>query len=258
MAQFSHMLKTLVVTPAEEKKNPAARAREIRLLRATEIQLRAASCQIIKPKEVSADPWFHPDVIVVSSSGVEAVMEVKVVSRTYPNTPIVVAGYGLKESIAARAFEAGATVVVPVSVLSKAVSNLSRVVSASETLGTPKSLLESSFIKEFHDPRTGHLDARRITESFGISLSTLANALGLTPSALSKRATARTAQDGMRQLEFAWAALRRLLGSDDLVRAWLNAAHLDLDGKPPIALLAKGSVKAFTDYVMSALAGQPT
>jgi len=76
-----------------------------------------------------------------------------------------------------------------------------------------------------------------------------------TPSALSKRPHARAA---LREIEFAVAALRRLLGSDARVRAWLNAPHPDLGGDAPLALLMKGSAKDLADYVRSALSGQPT
>jgi hypothetical protein len=54
------------------------------------------------------------------------------------------------------------------------------------------------------------------------------------------------------------AALRRLLGSDARVRAWLNAPHPDLGGDAPLALLTKGSAKDLADYVRGALSGQPT
>src|SRR6202050_2636302 len=47
----------------------------------------------------------------------------------------------------------------------------------------------------------------------------LAKAVGLTPSALSKRPHAKAAQDALREIEFAVAAVRRLLGSDARVRA---------------------------------------
>jgi hypothetical protein len=85
-----------------------------------------------------------------------------------------------------------------------------------------------------------------------------AKAVGLTPLALSKRPHARAAQDALREIEFAMAALRRLLGSDARVRAWLNAPHPDLGGDAPLALLTKGSAKDLADYVRSALSGQPT
>lgn len=82
--------------------------------------------------------------------------------------------------------------------------------------------------------------------------------VGLTASALSKRPHAKGAQDALRQLEFAVAALRHLLGPDSRVRAWLNAPHPGLGGDAPVALLMRGSARDLADYVRRALAGQPT
>ena len=113
-------------------------------------------------------------------------------------------------------------------------------------------------VEEFHDKATGRLDSDAVARGLGISVSGLAKAVGLTPSALSKRPHARAAQDALREIEFAVAALRRLLGSDTRVRAWLNAPHPDLGGDAPLALLTKGSAKDLADYVRGAVSGQPT
>ncbi len=112
-------------------------------------------------------------------------------------------------------------------------------------------------VEEFHDKATGRLDSDAVARGLGISVSGLAKAVGLTPSALSKRPHARAAQGALREIEFAVAALRRLLGSDARVRAWLNAPHPDLKGRPA-GSSSKGSVKDLADYVRGAVSGQPT
>lgn len=112
-------------------------------------------------------------------------------------------------------------------------------------------------VPEFH-VESGPIDAAKVAAAFNLTPSALAKPIGVTPSALSRRTTARAAQKGLRELEFVWAALRQEFGSDDQIRAWLNAPHPDLGGEPPLALLTKGSATALADYVRSALAGQPT
>lgn len=112
-------------------------------------------------------------------------------------------------------------------------------------------------VPEFH-VKDGPIDAAKVAAVLKLAPSALAKPLGVTPSALSRRTTARAAQKGLREIEFVWAALRQELGSDDQIRAWLNAPHPDLDGEPPLALLTRGSATALADYVRSALAGQPT
>jgi hypothetical protein len=113
-------------------------------------------------------------------------------------------------------------------------------------------------VEAFHDRATARLDAGAVARGLGIPVSGLAKAVGLTASALSKRPHAKGAQDALRQIEFAMAALRRLLGPDSRVRAWLNAPHPDLGGDVPLALLMKGSARDLADYVLGALARQPT
>ena len=145
---------------------------------------------------------------------------------------------------------------VPLGALGDAIANLAQVFEA----GKPKEehALGETMVEEFHDQATGRLDSDAVARGLGISVSGLAKAVGLTPSALSKRPHAKAAQDALREIEFAVAALRRLLGSDTRVRAWLNAPHPDLGGDAPLALLTKGSTKDLADYVRGALSGQPT
>jgi hypothetical protein len=117
---------------------------------------------------------------------------------------------------------------------------------------------EGYVVPKFHVGPKGFIDAGRVAKAFGLSLSALARALDVTPSALTKRKTASAAQAGLRKLEFVWAVLRKELASEAKVRAWLNASHPELDNEPPRALLSQGSIAALADFVESGLAGQPT
>ncbi len=176
--------------------------------------------------------------------------------RAFPNTAIVITSRSLSGERSADVYRAGATAVVPLGALGDAIANLAQVFK----VGSPgkASTLDETMVEEFHDRATGRLDSDAVARGLGISVSGLAKAVGLTPSALSKRPHARAAQDALREIEFAVAALRRLLGSDARVRAWLNAPHPDLGGNAPLALLTKGSAKDLADYVRGALSGQPT
>jgi hypothetical protein len=250
---FVIMMNALVIRPTEEEHRfPDKAAKEM----SAPLEKAGYSVKVTNPDQKPAYPSFRPDVVVVGSSGLHAAIEVTAVSQMFPNIPVVVAAFGLSKIALARAIEAGATVVVPIELLGNALANLSRVLS--RPVLAPDSHFGRDIVAEFHDRRTGQLNASRIAKALDISLAALARSIGVTPSALSKRPTARAAQDGLREIEFSWATLSRLLGSDELARAWLNAAHPDLEGQPPIVLLTKGSAKALADYLRSALAGQPT
>ena len=197
-----------------------------------------------------------PDLIVAGlGKHGTAVLQVKGLRRRFPGIAIVITSGKLSREISAQVYRAGATAVVPLGALDDAIANLAKVFQA----GKPKDdrALEI-VVEEFHDKATGRLDSDAVARGLGISVSGLAKAVGLTPSALSKRPHAKAAQDALREIEFAVAALRRLLGSDARVRAWLNASHPDLGGDAPLALLTKGTAKDLADYVRGALSGQPT
>jgi transcriptional regulator with XRE-family HTH domain len=157
------------------------------------------------------------------------------------------------ERFVAEAYAAGATSVVPAERVDVAWKNLLRVLSEAKGAGAVR--VHEAFVRGFHDP-SGRLDAARVAEATGLTLSQVAQAIGVTPSALSKRATAGAAQAGLRELEFSWATLLDMLGEDELARAWLHAGHPDFSGKPPLDYLTEGGAKRLADYLRAASAGE--
>jgi hypothetical protein len=194
-----------------------------------------------------------PDLVVVLGSTV-MLAEVKLMHAVAPHVPIFVAWVDRpEERFVTEAYAAGATSVVPAERVDVAWRNLLCVLSAARSTGAGR--VRETFVRGFHDP-TGRLDANRVAEATGLTLSQVAKALGVTPSALSKRPTAGAAQAGLRELEFCWATLRDVLGEQELARAWLHAGHPDFSGKAPLDYLLEGGVKRLGDYLRAALAGE--
>jgi Protein of unknown function (DUF2384) len=244
------MLNALYVTRNDEgpefNKRVAAALRSARLRRLP-----------VAKAVAGVQPDTAPDLIVAGlGKHGTAVLEVKGLRRRFPGIAIVITSRRLSGEISAQVYRAGATAVVPLGALDDAIANLAEVFETGKAKNERG--LDETVVEEFHDKATGRLDASSVARSLDISVSGLAKAVGLTPSALSKRPHARAAQDALREIEFAVAALRRLLGSDARVRAWLNAPHPDLGGDAPLTLLTKGSAKDLADYVRGALSGQPT
>lgn len=180
--------------------------------------------------------------------------EVKLMHSVAPHVPIFVAWVDRpEERFVTEAYAAGPTSVVPAERVDVAWGNLLGVLS--DARGTGASRVRETFVRGFHDP-TGRLDANRVAEATGLTLSQVAKALGVTPSALSKRSTAGAAQAGLRELEFCWATLLDMLGEQELARAWLHAGHPDFSGKAPLDYLREGGVKRLGDYLRAALAGE--
>ena len=203
----------------------------------------------------------RPDFVVVAEVG-HASLTIKAIARAFPKAPLIVTRKKISTDVSDREYKAGATAVVPFSSLADALKRIVHVsVSADlDQTVTPRlsAAPSGNVVEELHDTDTGRLNAREVASILGTSLSAVAKATGLTPSALSKRPDAKAAQPALRELEFSIVALRRVLATDSHVRAWLNAPHPDLSGEAPINLLTKGSAKDLADYVRGALSGQPT
>jgi nucleotide-binding universal stress UspA family protein len=244
---FVSMLNALYVTCNERTE----------LARRVTVALRATRLRKISAQTAIAgrSPNYTPDLIVTELESGKGIVAIRNLRKAYPKSLIVVAARKLSGEASVQVYRAGATTVVPVSALGPAISNLTGVLQTGSSRKIP---LDETMVEEFHDPATGRLDANAVARGIGISTTGLAKSIDLTPSALSKRPDAKAAQEGLRQIEFAVAALRRMLGSDARVRAWLNAPHPDLGGEAPLALLKEGSVKDLADYVRAALSGQPT
>jgi DNA-binding NarL/FixJ family response regulator len=213
-------------------------------------------------------PKFPADVVLLSTGSGKTsrlVAEVKHLREAFPNACVLVTTDTFSTAAVAEVYSAGAAVVAPPRAFLDAVRNVTvrdavttsdsvRVRVAGETSRHP---IEDQIVDDFHDRQTGRLDAARVAQAYGVSLSALARALNVTQSALSKRPTASAAQPALRELEFAWAALIDAVEAPERVRAWLNARRPDLSGKPPIVLLLEGSAEAFANYVRSVVAGEP-
>ena len=212
----------------------------------------------------------EPDFVLLGSGDAASlVAEVKRIHATLPKTYVLVAVDTLNTKAASEVYSAGAALVAPARAFVHAVRNiisgmLRREDEVSKPSGPPRGPIrivrhpiEEAFVENFHDPRSGRLDARRVAEAYGVSISALAQALKITQSALSKRRTAMAAQAGLRELEFVWGSLRDVLGTDERVRAWLNSKRPDLGDQAPIELLIGGSAEALANYIRSVVAGEP-
>lgn len=210
-----------------------------------------AGLRVLTPDR--AEHGAAPDLVVVLGP-ITVLAEVKLMRAVAPHVPIFVAWVDRPdERFVTEAYAAGATSVVPAERVDVAWKNLLRVLSEAKGAGTVR--VHETFVRGFHD-QSGRLDAARVAEATGLTLSQVAKAIGVTPSALSKRPAASAAQAGLRELEFSWATLLDMLGEEALARAWLHAGHPDFSGKPPLDYLTEGGAKRLGDYLRAAVAGE--
>jgi transcriptional regulator with XRE-family HTH domain len=104
---------------------------------------------------------------------------------------------------------------------------------------------------------SGRLDARKIAEAFGLSLTSLANQIGLTKQRISKTPDSEAVQPLLRPYERI-ARLRTIL-SEAAFKAWLNTPneHLE-DGDAPIDYLKAGAQDPIAYFAENMLTGTPT
>lgn len=219
---------------------------------ARQLEAKGFDVRRVTLRRSASTPHSAVDVVVVADAA-DARVTPEVFERlaaVFPNTPWVFASDRLAAKVAVNASEAGA-LLTTIDAVPRAIASLERLIRPAAGPG------RSDVVQEFHDPDAGRLDAARIALVLGLSVSALAKAVGVTASALSKRPTARAAQEGLREIEWVWGTLRRMLGSDTVARAWLNAPHPDLGNQAPLSLLTEGSAAALAAYVRSALTGQP-
>jgi hypothetical protein len=108
-----------------------------------------------------------------------------------------------------------------------------------------------------HDPESGRLDAKRISDLFGIPLRQLAALMEKKPQTVAKTPDSQALQRELRVFERIAAALASLIGSPEGLRIWMNAGNPQLNGMSPTELVLGGRGQVVTDLLESTLVGQP-
>lgn len=116
--------------------------------------------------------------------------------------------------------------------------------------------LTEHWIPELHDLATGRLDAKMIASYLGISLSSLAEAIGKKVAAVHKNPAASSLQEGLTPIARSIAILSGFFGARERVVQWLNSPHPDLGSRSPLSLILVGKAKAVAEMLEAVQAGQ--
>jgi len=111
---------------------------------------------------------------------------------------------------------------------------------------------------ELHDLSTGRLDAGRIADFLGISLSSFSKFSDMSVAGLHKSPASSSLQVFLIPIARSVTILSQLLGRKEAVRTWMNSPHPDLGGRTPISVIQEGKARAVSELLESALAGQPS
>ena len=88
-----------------------------------------------------------------------------------------------------------------------------------------------------HDLKSGRIDARKVSEFFGLSLADLGRLVGRSRAALHKTSAAPGNQKKLAPLASIASSLLRLVGSPEAARIWLNSPNPELEGTTPMSVV---------------------
>jgi len=110
-------------------------------------------------------------------------------------------------------------------------------------------------VSELHDPTTGRVDTKKVARYLGLSLKSVAGALGKDYKGVFKTPASESLQPLLAPFHRAIVALDRYFGDRRQSLAWLNTPNHDLDEKRPKDLLLAGKGEIVADMLQGALAG---
>ena len=113
----------------------------------------------------------------------------------------------------------------------------------------------TSFLR---NPASGRLDVKRIAGFYGEPLNRFADALGVTPAAVSQTPDSKKYQDFLGYFEQV-ARIVPMLESKHVFASWTKTPNKELKGEPPVEWLFGGEKKAsrLAEVVEEVLVGQP-
>lgn len=111
-------------------------------------------------------------------------------------------------------------------------------------------------VTEIHD-ETGDIQVAELASVLEISQAQLARTVGVSRQLLSRSPRSPKVQRQLRRLEYLFARVRNLTGSEAKARVWLKMGHPDFDGDAPIDLLEEGHIEAVEDLLLAIEKGLP-
>ena len=108
-----------------------------------------------------------------------------------------------------------------------------------------------------HDEATGRVDAQKMAEYMGVPLKRLTEGLGLGYKAVHRNPCADSWQSALKPVKRSLEILDEFFYKSELVRAWLNTPHPDLDGSTALETILENQAEAVRTILENALSGVP-
>ncbi len=112
-------------------------------------------------------------------------------------------------------------------------------------------------LADLHDGKTGRVNAQSLADYMGVPLKRLAEGLGLVYKTVHRNPAAEAIQGALQPVKRALDILDDFFRKPELVRAWLNTPHPDLDGSTALETILNNETRAVLILLENALAGVP-
>jgi uncharacterized protein (DUF2384 family) len=109
---------------------------------------------------------------------------------------------------------------------------------------------------ELFDPKTSRLDAKLVAKALDLPVAHVAQALDVSPPQIQRDPSSRSLQEELGKIAFCYSTLKRVLGTPEQARIWLNAPHPDLGARSPISLIKERKTDMIVTLLRNAMAGQ--
>lgn len=111
-------------------------------------------------------------------------------------------------------------------------------------------------LPELHDAATGRIDAQKVADLMGVPLKRFAEGMRLNYKAAHRNPAAGAVQEALQPVKRSLEILHEF-GKPQLIRAWLNTPHPDLDGSTALETILDNNAKAVLRILENAAAGVP-
>ena len=112
-------------------------------------------------------------------------------------------------------------------------------------------------LPELHDASTGRVNAQKVSDYLGLPLKRLAEGLRVNYKTAHRNPAAEAFQGALRPVKRSLEILDEFFRQPELVRAWLNTPHPDLDGATALETILENQAEAVCTVLENALLGVP-
>lgn len=112
-------------------------------------------------------------------------------------------------------------------------------------------------LPQLHDGKTGRIDAQAVADFMGVPLKRLAEGLALDYKAVHRNPSAAGFQTALQPVKRALEILHKFFVQPEIIRAWLNTPHPDLDGTTALETILENKAEAVQTLLENAWNGVP-